>query len=254
MGGIEDIVNDPGWRPSSGEPVAVSRIQIPAHSFILQKRETIDVTVEVRALKNGLLYATAVDENGMPTLARGSHPIENFPKGQSPYQLINLVRAEREGVPGLAATFEYKAGKTTKGLGEAIPEGLDAARLEYTTWYNPAHGLILLTSVQAHQLVKEGWIDVQLSLPTYRNSERAMTMEASSSMESLRFGRDGTLEKQAPRLFWTSPELNGIYESVTNGAQVDPLRTAVALINGFPTQRPLNMELLIQYTSQIKRR
>ena len=238
MVGIEDIVNDPGWRPSSGEPVAVSRIQMPTQ-----------VKVAVRSLENGLLYAVQVDNNGMPIFSTGVYPVDNFPKGNSPYQLINLVRAEREGVPGLAATFEYKSGKTPKGLGEAIPEGLDKARIEYTTWYNPVYGLILLTSVQAHQLIKEGWLNVELSLPTYGNSSRAMTMEVSFLDENLKFGSDGAFSEMSARLFWASPELRGIYNAINSGARIDPLKTAVALINGFPSQKPLHIEQLVQYKS-----
>ena len=239
MVGIEDIVNDPGWRPSSGEPVAVSRIQMPTQ-----------VKVAVRSLENGLLYAVQVDNNGMPIFSTGVYPVDNFPKGNSPYHLINLVRAEREGVPGLAATFEYKSGKTPKGLGEAIPEGLDKARIEYTTWHNPIYKLTLLTSVQARQLVKEGWLNVELSLPTYGNSSRAMTMEVYSLGESLEFGKDGAFsETPAPRLFWASPELRGLYNAINSGARIDPLKTAVALINGFPSQKPLHIGQLVQYKS-----
>lgn len=223
MANIEEIVNDHGWQPSSGKPIITS------------------VKAIVKALENGLLYVAPADNKSAPILEQT--------EWQVPYQLINVVRAEREGVPGLAATFEYKAGKTPEGLDEKFPAGLDAARIEYTTWHNPAYGLTLLTSVQAHQLVKGGWLDVQLSLPTYGNSERAMIMEVSSLSESLKFGKDGTLEKQVPRLFLASPELKGVYKFVTNGAQVDPLRTAVALINGFPKQMPLRIEQLIQYQS-----
>ena len=248
MGSIDDIANDPEWQPSLAGPVATLPVQV--REPVGRERITTNVEVVVRALENGLLYATALDENGMPTLARGSYSVENFPKGNSPYQLINLARFNREDVPGFSATFEYKAGKTPKGIDEKFPAGLDEVRIEYTTWHNPIYNLTLLTSVQAHQLIKEGWLDAQLSLPTYGNSERAMTMEVSSLSESLKFSRDGAfLEKSTPRLFWSSKELKGIYQAITKGAQIDPLQTAVALINGFPKQRPLHIEKLIQYKS-----
>ena len=246
MKSIEGIANDPGWQPSSHEPIANLPIRISTP--IGRGREIRDLIVVVRALENGLLYAVPVDklENNGPIFAR-SYPVENFPKGQSPYQLINLKRTEREGVPGFAATFEYKAGKTPEGLGEAIPNGLDEARIEYTAWHNPVDSLTLLTSVQAHQAVKEGWIDLSLNIPTYGNSDRAMTMKISFLDENLGFDKNGNLEKQVKRLFWSSKELEGIYQAVIKGAQTDPLKTAVVLINGFPSQRPLHLEQFIQY-------
>src|SRR3989338_3187786 len=121
MGSIDDIANDPEWQPSLAGHVATLPVQV--REPVGRERITTNVEVVVRALENGLLYATALDENGMPTLARGSYSVENFPKGNSPYQLINLARFNREDVPGFSATFEYKAGKTPKGIDEKFPAG-----------------------------------------------------------------------------------------------------------------------------------
>lgn len=239
MTNIDDFV-DSEWQPSSDEPVVRSPVEI--HTSAGRERKTTNVIVEVRVLENGLLYAVGVDDEGVPVLEleEGRYVIGNYPKGRSPYQLINLVRRAKEDMLSLFATFEYKAGRT--------PDGQDAARIEYTTWHDdPTYGLTVLTSLQAYQAVEGGWLDLQLGLPTLDSPDRTMTVKISSLGEELEFDSQGVLKDPGSRLFWASKKMKEIYDTVSRGVKIDALQTAKAVVNGFPSQRPLQMETLVKY-------
>ena len=108
--------------------------------------------------------------------------------------------------------------------------------------------MTILTSLQAYQAIEGGWLDLQLSPSNLDSLDRAITTKISSLGEELDFDSQGILKDTVSRLFWSSKKIEQIYNIVSKGVQIDALHTAKALVNGFPSQRSLQIEKLVQYT------
>lgn len=245
MGNIEDIV-DSEWQPlldKNKTPVVIREHTFSEGTSFYKKH----FTTRVIKLKNGLFYAIVKQSDGTDMLRDGNYPIEEFQKLFNKYHLSNLSAKQRGQVPGFSATFEYKSGKT--------PGGHDAARIEYTTWHNPAYGdkgLTMLTSLYAMQRVKDGWLDVNLNVPSDKPVGRSMISTISTpDTAKLIFGTDGNLLTTTFDIQNISEQenhpLKDIYLNANRGIGIDTLKTAEALVKGFPSQRPLQMEKLVQY-------
>ncbi|MEK6869308.1 MAG: hypothetical protein AABX63_06190 [Nanoarchaeota archaeon] len=237
-----------GWQPSEDGPLISVPLVRPLHLG-----HGPDLELIVRLLNNGLWYASPVQTKGgrhVDAIARYSSNKGNLPDG---YNVIDLSTTRINGMPVAIATFQYKAGKT--------PEGQDGAVLEYTTRHFPNRsesGLVTLTSLYASQEVEGGRIDVHLNATTNEPKNHSMALKVVCSDKiyaELNFDSEGNLLRTSRAVF-ISPS-HPLYEihkrTSARDELVDPLITAIALIKGFPSQRPLHIEQLIQYYPAVYR-
>ena len=231
-----------GWQPSKDGPSISVPLVRPPH---LGRDPNLELIV--RPLNNGLWYASSVQTKGgrhVDAIARYGTERVDLPDG---YNVIGLSTTWINEKPVATVTVQYKAGNT--------PNGQDAAVLEYTTRHFPNRnesGLVTLVSLYASQEVKGGRIDIHLNAATTEPKNHSMTMKVVSSDElyaELNFDSEGNLSG-TPRALFISPShpLRQIHKRTSAREElVDPLSTAIALIKGFPSQRPLHIEQLVQY-------
>jgi len=228
-----------GWQPSNREA-----LRIPVHRSGRLATRVLEVVVG--QLNNGLLYATVQTPEGQEFKAMASYNIEDVGLLPGGFRLINLKTHLDDGRPVYSATFQYKAGKT--------PDGRDDTVLEYTMGHClGGQGLTKLRSLYAHQEVSDGRIDVSINEAAKDFLDPSVTATLSASdgiFAELNFNGDGKLLR-SPAVF-ISPEhpFYQIHKKASEGELVDPLSTAIVLIKGFPSQRPLHIEQLVQYQPQ----
>lgn len=238
---FKDIIE---WQPSQDGDLVRAPLPRPQHLG-----HGPDLEVAVRQLNNGLLYALVQTLNGVNVESIAGYGIDEVPELAGKYRLINLTTNWVNEKPVVSATFQYKAGKT--------PKGHDVAVIEYTTRHNldeNEEGLTTLVSLYASQEIGKGTIDIHLNAASTDPRNPSMTMKIISSGDlygELSFDSEGNLLPSSKRLFISQEHpLYKIYSETSKGTKVNPLRTAIALAEGFPSQRPLHIEQLVRHDGQ----
>jgi hypothetical protein len=246
MADLDKIANNPQWQPASGDSL-IRAIVTPPSDMFFGKRP---ISVEVKKLNNGLLYASVKDADDRNVIGFGGYDVEEVPQLPNQYRLINLSMRQREGLLGFFATFGYRD--------EGTINEKSLAKLEYTTWHVPGlgdKGLTMLTSLYAMQAVEGGWLDLHLNVGGSMPYKRGLTAKLICSGESngeLHFDENGEPVTKNVIGFKELPEhlegpLKEIFRSTLATGSIDALETAVALFDEFhshviiPTQRALNL-------------
>lgn len=239
MDEIDDLVRTIiGWSPSSKGTVIKIPLPRPKHVG-----RGPDLEVVVGQLNNGLLFASVQTHDGHEVSTIDSYDVDNANELTHGYRLINLTTNRVNSRHVTSVTFQYKTGK--------IPNGNDAAVIEYTTrhYSGEASGLSKLVSLYASQEVENGRVDVNLNAANHDPRDPSLRMKISCSDEiyaGFDFGSEGNLLKTPRALFISERHpLYRLYRDLTNDQMVDPLKTAVSLVHGFPTKRPLHIEELV---------
>ena len=242
---LDEIANDPKWKPASDEDLASLEVFTNTHFG-----RTGILKVAVKSLPNGFLYATAQDNSGRNVLRNGDYPIEEFPELPNNGSLAHLDGVLLGNTYGFFANFEYEAGRT--------PIRLPSTILEYHTWHNPNYGdngLILLTHLHATQEQNGENVEIYLSSAQRKKpNDRSLTLQLYSGDDRLIFDKEGRLLSTSIGVSESIKQLNhplrDIYLATNNGARIDIQGTAEALVKATVEMENFNIVKMIKYDSK----
>lgn len=236
-----DAMLYPDWQPLSdteGNPNVI----MSKHYRSKDPSRTGDYDILVMQLKNGLFFAV-LEQYGSKHVVPLNDEIKLFPDLPKNYHLRNLSETLNEQDKGFSATFEY-GGKETKdgGIGD---------RIEYTTWHNPKHDLIIITNLHAIQKVEEGYLELKLDVDSHELTGRFLKTTMISPGAQMVFDGLGNLQTAQfgieEEIGLKDYHLKDVYRNIKSGIEIDALRTAEALVKNFPSERLFHIEKIVQY-------